>query len=78
MRQRDLPAAIRSVVRRMRTKLAQFEFRISDARRTDRARELPNEDVDRLSGFTFSLEQLNQNLKELVDRIGDLAENTIS
>ena len=58
--------------------LAQFESRISNVRRTDRARELPNEDVDRFSGFAFNLEQLNQNLKELVDRIGDLAENSIS
>jgi len=49
------------------------QLSISNLRRVERARELSDEDVGRLFGFVFTLEQLNQNLKDLVDRIAEIA-----
>ena len=49
------------------------QLSISNLRRVERARELSDEDVGRLFGFVITLEQLNQNLKDLVDRIAEIA-----
>jgi len=52
--------------------LKQLESAITKLRWIDRARELSDEDVGRLFGFVFTLEQLNRNLKDLVNRIAEM------
>jgi len=56
-----------------RKELAQLETAITNLRWIERARQLSDADVGRLFGFVFSLEQLDRNLTDLVDRINELA-----
>jgi uncharacterized membrane protein YccC len=53
--------------------LEQLTSAIRKLRRLGPARELPDEVVARIFGLMFHLEQLNGNLRDLVDRIGELA-----
>jgi uncharacterized membrane protein YccC len=55
-----------------RKELAQLETTITNLRWIERARQLPDADVGRLFGFVFSLEQLDHNLTDLIDRINSL------
>ena len=52
--------------------LAHFASTLTELRRSGFLKELPDETVGRIFGLAFSLEQLHQNLKDLVDRTNDL------
>jgi uncharacterized membrane protein YccC len=60
---------------RCEKEIARFASTLTEVRRIGLLRELPDETVGRIFGLAFSLEQLHQNLKDLVDRINDLAQN---
>jgi hypothetical protein len=53
--------------------LAQFVSTLTGLRWIGPMRELPDDVVGRIYGLAFSLEQLERNLKEFVDRIDELA-----
>jgi uncharacterized membrane protein YccC len=57
--------------------LEQLTSAIGELRWLGPARELPNEVVARIFGLMFHLEQLNGNLRDLVDRIEELAANPV-
>ena len=52
--------------------MAHFASTLTEMRRIGLLRELSDEIVGRIFGLAFSLEQLHQNLKDLVDRIQEL------
>ncbi len=60
--------------RHERQALANFAAAVAGLRASGVARALSDEDVARLFGLTFSLEQLGQNLDDLAERAGELAE----
>jgi uncharacterized membrane protein YccC len=53
--------------------IARFASMMRGLRRTGSLRELSDDTVGTIYGLAFSIEQLHQNLKELVDRTNDLA-----
>jgi hypothetical protein len=53
--------------------MARFASTLTELRRSGSMRELPDETVGQIYGLAFSIEQLHQDLKDLVDRINDLA-----
>jgi len=53
--------------------MARFASTLAELRRSGSMRELPDETVGQIFGLAFSVEQLHQDLKDLVDRINDLA-----
>lgn len=52
--------------------IERFASTLTELRRNGLLRELPDETVGRIFGLAFSIEQLHQNLKDLVDRVNDL------
>jgi uncharacterized membrane protein YccC len=53
--------------------VSRFASTLTELRRSGLLRQLPDETVGQIFGLAFSVEQLHQDLKELVDRINDLA-----
>ena len=53
---------------------AQYVANVAETRRAGLTREMPDEAVGRLFGQAFTLEQLHQNLKDLVDRTTELSQ----
>lgn len=53
---------------------AEFSAAMTALRRVERTRDLPDEAVGRVFGLAFSLEQLHQNLRDLVDRANELVD----
>jgi hypothetical protein len=68
MRQQAAPS-----LERCEKEIARFASTLTELRRIGLLRELPDETVGRVFGLAFSIEQLHQNLKDLIDRINDLA-----
>jgi len=58
--------------------IARFASTLTELRRRGLLRELPDETVGQVFGLAFTIEQLHQNLKELVDRTNDLASGHIT
>jgi uncharacterized membrane protein YccC len=58
---------------RCEQEIARFASTLTELRRIGSLRELPDETVGQIFGLAFSIEQLHQNLKDLVDRTNDLA-----
>jgi uncharacterized membrane protein YccC len=58
---------------RCEKEIVHFASTLTELRRAGRLRELPDETVGRIFGLAFALDQLHQNLKDLVDRIDELA-----
>jgi uncharacterized membrane protein YccC len=69
-RQQHAPSLERSEM-----EMARFASTLTEMRRNVLLRDLPDETVGRIFGLAFSIEQLHQNLKDLADRINDLARN---
>jgi hypothetical protein len=59
-------------LKRSETEIARFASTLTEMRRNGLLRELPDEAVGRIFGLAFSIEQLHQNLKDLIDRTNDL------
>jgi uncharacterized membrane protein YccC len=53
--------------------LARYAAAVADLRRSGLTRALPDDDVGRIFGLTFALEQLRGNLRDLADRAGEMA-----
>ena len=53
--------------------IERFASTLTELRRNGLLQELPDETVGRIFGLAFSIEELHQNLKDLVDRANDLA-----
>ena len=53
--------------------IARFASALTELRRKGLMRDLPDETVGQIFGLAFSVEQLHQNLKDLIDRANDLA-----
>jgi uncharacterized membrane protein YccC len=60
---------------RCEIQISRFASTLTELRRRGLLRELPDETVGQIFGLAFSIEQLHQDLKDLVDRINDLAQN---
>jgi hypothetical protein len=60
---------------RCETEISRFASTLTELRRGGLLRALPDETVGQVFGLAFSIEQLHQDLKDLVDRINDLAQN---
>ena len=58
---------------RCEKEMARFASTLTELRRSGSMRELPDETVGQIFGLAFSIEQLHQDLKDLADRINDLA-----
>jgi hypothetical protein len=60
-------------IERCEKEMARFASTLTELRRSGSMRELPDETVGQIYGLAFSIEQLHQDLKDLADRINDLA-----
>jgi uncharacterized membrane protein YccC len=55
------------------TALAKYTAALAQLRQTGDARELPTDELGRMFGLAFTLEQLHRNLSDLVDRTNELS-----
>ena len=60
-------------IERCEKEIARFASTLTELRRSGSMRELSDETVGQIFGLAFSVEQLHQDMKDLVDRINDLA-----